>query len=296
MLHKILQEFCKTSLQLDSDMRMHSAAPLRSEQAYWDASAETYERDFADTLVGKSRRRTVWCELDRVFHAGQRILELNCGTGIDAVHLAERGIRVMACDISPRMIELSWERVRSANVQNLVDLRVLPNEDIDSLFSEGPFDGAFSNFSGLNCVDDLSAVARNLAHLLKPSATAVLCMLGRFVPWEMAWFLAHGDPQRAVRRLRRSPISQPDMQPVRVHYFSLNEIDAAFAEGFRLTSWMGVGVSVPPSYMEPWARRFAGVTKMLARLDPFLGRIPLVRATADCILVRYSRHEQREGR
>src|SRR5215472_9691367 len=101
---------------------MPSAGLLRSEQAYWDASAETYEQDFAGTLIGKSRRHTVWSELDHIFHPGQRILELNCGTGIDAVHLAERGIRLLACDISPRMIELSRERLLAANVQDSVDL------------------------------------------------------------------------------------------------------------------------------------------------------------------------------
>jgi ubiquinone/menaquinone biosynthesis C-methylase UbiE len=84
---------------------MASSDPLRSAQAYWDASAETYERDFAGTLTGQARRRAVWHELDGIFSAGQRILELNCGTGIDAVRLAERGVRVVACDISPRMIE-----------------------------------------------------------------------------------------------------------------------------------------------------------------------------------------------
>ena len=49
----------------------------------------------------------VWRELLRTFHPGQRVLEINCGTGIDAVSLGERGIRVLACDIAPRMIELA---------------------------------------------------------------------------------------------------------------------------------------------------------------------------------------------
>ena len=69
-----------------------------SAQAYWDTVATTYDRDFGDSVTGRVNRRVVWRALDRAFKPGQRVLELNCGTGIDAVHLAARGIRVLACE------------------------------------------------------------------------------------------------------------------------------------------------------------------------------------------------------
>jgi len=100
------------------------------------------------------------------------------------------------------MIELASERAKAAGFCDLLDFRVLPNENISALEGEGPFDGAFSNFSGLNCVEDLSDVARTLANLLKPGAPVLLCMVGRFVPWEILWFLSHGDRQNALRRFR----------------------------------------------------------------------------------------------
>jgi len=268
---------------------MPSTDLLRSAQAYWDASAETYEQDFSGTLIGRSRRHAVWRELDRTFRPGQRILELNCGTGIDAVHFAERGVHVVACDISPRMIELSRERVNAAQVQDKVDLRILPTENIGSLFSERPFDGVFSNFSGLNCVENLSEVARNLAPLLKPGAPAVLCMMGRFVPWEIAWFLAHGDPQSALRRLRRGNAASFEADRVKVQCPSVEEVSDLLAPEFELKNWQGVGVVVPPSYMEHWARRFARVTKLLARMDLVLGRMPVLRAMGDCVLMNFQR-------
>src|SRR5271154_2512994 len=124
-----------------------------SREAYWDRAAATYDRVFAGTLIGRTRRHSVWRDLDRIFRPGQRLLELNCGTGDDAIHLGARGIRVLACDISPRMIQLAREQAATAGLGAMLDFRVLPSENIEALQSEGRFDGAFSNFSGLNCVE-----------------------------------------------------------------------------------------------------------------------------------------------
>lgn len=81
-----------------------------SESAPFDAVADTYDETFTESVIGKVQRRAVWREIDRAFFAGQRILELNCGTGVDAARLAGRGIAVWACDQSSRMLEVARRR------------------------------------------------------------------------------------------------------------------------------------------------------------------------------------------
>jgi SAM-dependent methyltransferase len=257
-------------------------------QAYWDRAADTYARDFSDSLSGRASRRSVWRALDQAFSPGQRVLELNCGTGIDAVHLAARGIRVLACDISPRMIEQARRLAIQANLSDRIEFRVLQNESISALASDGPFDGGFSSFSGLNCVQDFPGVASALARLLPARARFVAGMTGRLVPWEIVWFLAHGKPGKALRRLRRdSPYFNSG--PVQVRNYSVKEIAVVFAADFRLTRWEGFGIAVPPSYLEPWARRFSGTTRLLAALDWRIGRLPLFRCFADGVLLEFER-------
>jgi methyltransferase family protein len=68
------------------------------------------------------------------------------------------------------MIQIARQDAVASGYAARLDFRVLPTEALDRLELESPFDGAFSNFSGLNCVEDLAAVARNLARLLKPGA------------------------------------------------------------------------------------------------------------------------------
>jgi ubiquinone/menaquinone biosynthesis C-methylase UbiE len=259
-----------------------------SPQAYWDNAAVQYDRNFSGTLIGQTRRLSVWSDLERVFHPGQRVLELNCGTGIDAIHLAARGIQVVACDISPRMIQIARQDAITSGFGESLDFRVLPTEELEILAPEAPFDGAFSNFSGLNCVEDLPAVSRKLARLLTPGAPLLACVIGHFVPWEIAWFLAHGKPSRAMARVfdNGAPSEAGDLTIQRP---SVREMTRLFAPEFELRSWRGVGIAVPPSYMEHWARRFPTVIRLLARCDNLFDRWPLYRNLGDCILLEFTK-------
>lgn len=270
-------------------MDSRSTLPTR---AYWDVAADSYARDFTTTLIGQKLRAAIWRDLDRAFSPGQRVLELSCGTGLDAVYLAQNGISVLACDISGRMVEKARQHAKDENLGDSIEFRVLATEEIGML-DEGPFDGVFSNFSGLNCVEDLAQVRQNLAGLLKPGAPAVLCMLGRFVPWEILWFLMHGDTGKAMRRLRVNGCCDADASALKVHYYSRPGIVRSFAPEFRLCRWKGLGIALPPSYMENWARRFPKVTSALDGADRLLGSLQGFRNMADFVLLEFERVKNR---
>src|SRR5439155_21111480 len=147
-----------------------------------------YDETFTRSLTGRAQRCAVWRELVRAFRPGQKVLEINCGTGVDAVHLAGRGVRVLACDSSPRMIEVARRRLASPGsaLRAPVEFEVLATEEIRTLEAPGQpqFDGVLSNFAGLNCVEDLSQAACDLARLLRPGSPAVLCFFGPVRAWE----------------------------------------------------------------------------------------------------------------
>ena len=264
-----------------------SSHPSDFAQTYWDAAAETYVQDFSGTSIGETRRHAVWRRLEKIFSPGQKLLELNCGTGIDAVHLAQRGIQLVSCDISFRMIELARRLAVSTNTSDLIEFRVLPNEQIGSLDGENVFDGAFSNFCGLNCVQDLPAVARELARLVRPGAPILLCMMGRFVPWEIAWFMAHGEPRKALRRLRGNEFRSPEPGGICIQRPSVKEMARIMSPAFRLRRWSGVGIAVPPTYTESRMRYFHHVIEGLAGIDHLVGGLPFFRGMADCVLLEF---------
>jgi len=184
-----------------------AVAPAQIYPAPFDAIAERYDETFTTSKIGKAQRSSVWKELEKAFRPGDRVLEIGCGTGIDACFLAERGVSVVACDNSPRMIAVATHRIKESEKKRLVRLHLLAAENISSLRNGGSFDGAFSNFGALNCVEDLEQFANDLATLLKPGATALLCWMGPCCLWEITWYLARGKPGKAVRRFRRRGVT-----------------------------------------------------------------------------------------
>jgi len=265
------------------------ASPVKT--APFDPIAETYDQSFTDSLIGRAQRDVVWHELDRCFQPGQRILELNCGTGVDAVHLTGRGVEVLACDAAPRMIEVAKRRLNSLGPDAQVEFRVLATERMAELEIEGVFDGAFSNFGGLNCVEDLGTVARDLGRLLAPGATALLCMLGRWAAWEIAWYLGHGNPRKALRRFQRGGTigRLAEGVAVKVHYPSVRAMCRLFAPEFRLLRFKGVGVTVPPSYLGALAQRFPRALLTLKRVDGWVSGLPVLRSLGDHIVFEFQR-------
>jgi ubiquinone/menaquinone biosynthesis C-methylase UbiE len=261
--------------------------------APFDAVAERYDDTFTSSKIGRAQRASVWEKLGQVFRSGDRVLEIGCGTGVDACFLAERGVTVIACDSSPQMVAVATRKVAETRRLASVYPRLLAAEDIASLQNDDSFDGAFSNFGALNCVQDLRRFAKNLATVLNPGATALLCWMGSCCVWEVAWYLAHGKPGKAFRRFRREGVTAQVAAgaSIRVRYPSVREIARTFAPEFRLKSVKGIGVVVPPSYLEAWANRLPGLFDLSGRADSLLGRCPGIRACADHVLLEFRRED-----
>jgi len=250
----------------------------------FDALAADYDSDFTATPLGVLLRQAVHRRLDARFPPGSHVLELACGTGEDAVHLGRRGVRVLATDASPIMIERARAKIAAADLAATVEARPLAIEDLSVL--SGPFDGAFSNFGGLNCVADLGKTARVLADLLKPGAPALLCVMGPLVPWEWAGFLLRGKPREAFRRLRRGGV---DWRGITVQYPRIGELRRTFAPAFDTVRVSAVGALLPPTEWEAWAERHPWLLAALARWERRLEAVPPLPWLADHYLLELTR-------
>jgi SAM-dependent methyltransferase len=251
----------------------------------FDELAADYDRGFTHTSIGGLLRQATHRRLAARFPLGQRVLELNCGTGEDALFLGRRGVRVLATDSSERMVEVARRKVEAANLGTVVEVRRLALDELDELEAP-PFDGALSNFGGLNCVADLASVARALAARLRSGAVVLLSIMGPVVPWEWLWFLARGEPAKAFRRLRPGGT---EWRGLTIRYPSVGRTRRSFAPAFRLLRVSGLGVFLPPPYAEPWAARVPRLLACLDRGERLLEALPPLPRLADHYLMELER-------
>jgi ubiquinone/menaquinone biosynthesis C-methylase UbiE len=200
------------------------------------------------------RRSLMW--LDQAFGPGMHVLEVGCGTGTEAVHLARRGVEVTAIDISESMVRHAEHRVREAGLEHGVHVLQAASADIAARFGKASFDGAYASFGALNCGPELPAVARDLARVMKPGAVFATSVISRPCTWEIMAGVLGLNPRKAFRRLREpATINLAPRDPLELHVYSERELRRAFTPHFRIERLEGWLLTIPPPYLaDLWNR------------------------------------------
>ena len=255
----------------------------------FDAMAAGYDAAFSRSRIGALMRGAVQRRMDARLQPGDRILELNCGTGEDAIYLAQRGICVLATDVSTEMVEVARAKALALGLTNRIEARPLAIEALGAANlaeSSGTFDGALSNFGGLNCVEDWKAAGSGLAGCIRPGGFALLCLMGPLCVWEWGWYLLRGRPDKAFRRLRPGGVR---WRGLTIRYPAPRRMQRDFAPYFRCVRVSAVGALLPPTYAEDWAARHP---RLLERLNAWERRgetWPLMTCLADHYLLELQR-------
>lgn len=259
----------------------------------FDSVAVDYDRTFTHTRIGSLQRGRVWHWVTPFLSQtpNQQALELNCGTGADALWLASAGFEVLATDISEEMIAAA--RQKAAAVPEGRQIRLLAADAAvwpDTVKPPGGATGfglVFSNFGGLNCLspDDLRRLRAQLAQHLAPGGCFAAVVMGRFCIWETFYFLSKGRFRQAFRRWNGGPVAAPLAlgHTVQTWYYSPREF-ARFFPGLTIQSIRPVGICLPPSYLEPFFARFPRLLNLLHRLERHL-TAPLWAKAADHYLI-----------
>ena len=211
-------------------------------------------------------RHKVYATFERFVPPGARVLELNAGTGADALHLVGRGFRVHATDIAPGMLA----RINAKVAAHRLDGRLTTQEC--SFLELGrvtgaPYDAVFSNLGGLNCTADLGPVVRGLGHVLAPGGIAVLVVMPPVCLWELALVFT-GRFRLATRRLaRRGTRAHLEGREFTVWYYTPGQVTRAFGPAYEVLSVEGLSVVTPTAESKNLAKRHPSVYRALAQLD-----------------------------
>lgn len=253
--------------------------------ASFDVAASNYDATFTNSIIGKLQRNLVYRNLSKILknQKPKTILEINCGTGEDAIWLAKQGYSITATDISEKMIAISNSKNSFKNLQ-------FKQMDINSLsenFGGEKFDLIFSNFGGLNCLNkrELQSFFKSASQLLSEKGKIGLVIMPKNTLWEQFYFLAKGNFKNIFRRKKVSVIANVDGEKVITYYYNPKEIKYLASDFFKAKEVFPIGFFIPPSYLEPFFKNKSSLVSVINKLESKVKHTSFLSKYADHYLI-----------
>jgi ubiquinone/menaquinone biosynthesis C-methylase UbiE len=258
--------------------------------APFDHIATNYDSLFTNSAIGQLQRAHVWKYLERVTPElrGLDMLELNCGTGEDALLFSDRGFNIVATDISEEMLKVTQQKVQQFSMQHRISSQFLDLESFDETSFNKRFDLIFSNFGGLNCInpESLKTLLTKIPLALNPGGRFIGVIMPRFCLWESFYFLLKFSPARAFRRYTDDEvIANLNGAEVPTWYYSPSQIISWSKKHFDHVRSKAVGIALPPSYLENFFSRRKTWLSRLNQMESRLGSLSSLASYSDHFLI-----------
>ncbi len=240
-------------------VRRSRRAPLPPEalgRIYGDM-AERYEAQASTSALNSRAFSHLIEEIARTLPKEARLIELGCGPGTLAIELARRGVRVIAADVSERMLEHTERRAAEAGV----DITVQWIDATADLRPLGRFDALVTVNGPLTFNRDGAALIERFVRILRPGGPLWLAL----------------PRAAALEQIRRRPLRAltPLLFPRRAFAMSLE------LEGHDTEIYLRDPVAFARAirrFVDVREIRAAGVaTSFPDRIDRALGTWPLLR-------------------
>lgn len=252
--------------------------------AEFDSTAQKYDFEFTHSPIGKLQRDLVWNYLEKQFSfEGLKILELNCGTGEDALFFSKNGAEILATDKSSEMVRIAAHKTsRFANCE-IQQLDLLELEKL----KEKRFDLVFSNFGGFNCVskEDLKKLFVTIQSLLLTNGRFVGVIMPKLCLWEMSYLILKGD-RSFLRRNTNQPVEvNLGTNSVSTWYYSPSEVKAITSQQFEMIAKKPIGFFIPPSYLNDYFTDKRNKLNILAKAENVIKDINQISNWSDHYLI-----------
>lgn len=236
--------------------------------AAFSKQAPLFDELYAEDPIIQYKRNRVRAHVLQWLQPGSAILELNAGTGEDAIFFARQGHTVHATDISATMQDMLTKKTKKHGLQNSITQELCSYTDLKNLQTQGPYDLIFSNFAGLNCTNELQKVLQSFDSLLKPGGLITLVVLPKFCLWEFL-LLFKGKFKTALRRFSGSKGTKARIEGefFRCWYYNPSFIQKHLEESFEMVALEGLCTLVPPSYLEGFAEKHPKIYQSLIKKE-----------------------------
>lgn len=213
------------------------------------------------------------------------ILEVNCGTGIDAVFLAKNGYQVYATDIAKGMIDYVKNKITKDNLSDNLSCQLLSFTELEKLKLK-KINHIFSNFGGLNCSSEqeLQTVFNSFNDLLLSKGKITLVIMPKVCLWEFAKIFKGN--KTAFRRLKKEGVlANIEGEKVPTYYHSAKKIKQLLTPNFTDFKIENICFLGPTGNRVNFTKKHPLLFRFLTKFDAISNKVPLLRGFGDYYII-----------
>ena len=203
---------------------------------------QEYETLSKENYCDIYRRNIIRKHVESFLNPQDTILEINAGSGIDAVYFSKKDHQVLATDIADNSEIYINNKIKVEGLKNL-EFQKCSFSNLKSIENR-KFNHIFSNYGGLNCAADLEEIFSQFNHLLHPNGYVSLVIMPKYYPWEMATILKGN--KNAFRRWKKNGVlSNVNNHSIPTFYYSPKQVKRAMGKDFKVVSTKNIGTFYP---------------------------------------------------
>lgn len=249
---------------------------------------EEYETLSKENYCDIYRRNSIRKHVEAFLNPSDEILEINAGSGIDAVYFAKAGYNVLATDIADSAEVYINNKIKVEGLKNL-EFQKLSFTDLKSIGNR-KFNHIFSNYGGLNCTNDLEEIFSQFNHLLYPRGCVSLVIMPKYYPWEMATFLK-GNKNAFRRWNKKDVLANVNNHLIPTFYNSPKRIKKAMGLDFKAVSTRNIGTFYPSLHYNSF-QKHPKTINFLMRFDSWINNTSLIpKGVGDYFIITFQKNE-----
>ena len=257
------------------------------EKGFSKISSHYEQLDKTSSLINWMRKR-VRKHLHKELKPIAKILEINCGSGIDAVYFAKKGYNIHATDIAPGMIDVVTTKIKSESLKKNLSCQRLSFNELNKLNPQ-KYNHIFSNFGGLNCSseEELQEVFGLFKQLLSPNGKITLVLMPKICAWEFLKILKGN--KTAFRRLKKDGVfANIEGEQVHTFYHSASRIKNLLLKDFKNFKVENICFLAPTGNHVDFPEKYPVLFNTLSLFDTISNKIPFFRGYGDYYILTAS--------
>jgi deazaflavin-dependent oxidoreductase (nitroreductase family) len=236
----------------------------------FDLASEEYDFTISHNFINTWIRKRSIAILSQYINPDDVLLEVGCGTGAEAMQISKLAKRIIAMDVSQKMVRLLQAKAEARGLQGKVTPLRLSASEISEVapFLVGEKVRVAYSFNGaLNCEPRMDAFVKGLSGLLSPSGYFVCSIRNTICLSEMLSHALVLQFDRATPRKKQPAMVSVGGTDIPSTYYPAMRFIEFFRPYFRPVKVVGLPTLLPPAYLNSYYLRFRGRFPLLERLD-----------------------------